>query len=265
MFFESSKGKIWYDIIGEGEPLLMVHGTPFSSRVWYRFIETLKYNYRIYIFDLLGYGQSDKTADDISLGVQNIVLSELLEYWNLEKPYVVAHDFGGATVLRSILLNQKTYKKMLLMDIVALSPWGSPFVQYIKNYEDVFNQIPDYIHEAIVKAYIKDALYNKDFEAKVEFLVEPWLSAEGKKAFYKQIAQMDQRYTDEVQNRYSEIKIPTKILWAEEDNWIPIQKGKELHSLISSSEFVSIPKAGHLLQIDQRRMVIEEIVNFLKD
>ncbi len=53
----------------------------------------------MFLFDLLGYGQSEqRDQQDVSLGVQNELLAELLDHWRLERPEVVGHDFGGTTV-----------------------------------------------------------------------------------------------------------------------------------------------------------------------
>lgn len=261
MLFESSYGEIYYEIEGDGIPLLMIHGTPFSSRVWNNIKKQIQNKFKIYTYDLLGYGKSEK-AEDVSLGVQNKILCELLDYWNLYNPNVIAHDFGGATLLRSIILNKRQYNKMMLIDVVALSPWGSPFVQHVKKYENVFNEIPDYIHSAIVEAYIKDAIYTDISREDIEFLIEPWLGQRGKKAFYKQISQMDERFTKEVEREYINIDIPTRILWGKNDNWIPIIKGKELHDKIKNSEFISIPDCNHLVQYDKPGRIVSEINEF---
>ncbi|MGE5952624.1 MAG: alpha/beta fold hydrolase, partial [Qipengyuania vulgaris] len=43
---------------------------------------------------------------------QNRVLAALLDHWGLRRPFVVAHDFGGATALRSHLLDGCDYEAM---------------------------------------------------------------------------------------------------------------------------------------------------------
>ena len=263
MFFESSYGTIYCETEGSGPPLLMIHGTPFNLRIWDRIKKPLTRRFTVYTYDLLGYGRSEK-ADDVSLGIQNNVLSQLLDHWGLTEPHAVAHDFGGATLLRSIFLNGRQYKKVLFIDIVALSPWGSPFVQHVRSHEDAFNELPDYIHRAVVNAYIKDAIHNPVSDEDIGFLAEPWLTPEGKKGFYRQIAQMDEKYTREVQEHYREISFPVKIVWGEEDGWIPIAKGKELHRMIRGSCFVTFPRCGHLVQMDNPDAVIREAVEFFR-
>src|SRR5579862_9290439 len=87
----SFKGqRIAYDLIGEGPPLVMVHGTPFSSYVWRHIARELVRERQVVLFDLLGYGQSQMRAgQDVSLGVQNRVLAALLRHLELARPDVI--------------------------------------------------------------------------------------------------------------------------------------------------------------------------------
>ncbi len=261
MIYQSEFGKVHYNITGRGEPLLLIHGTPFSSKEWDIIVQSLQDKYKFYTYDLLGYGLSEK-VENVSLEIQNQVLAELLDHWGLEKPDVVAHDFGGATLLRSMLLNKCTYKKIMLIDIVAISPWGSPFVQHVKKHEDVFAGIPDYIHRAMVQAYIRDAIFSDVSDEDIDFLVQPWLSSDGKHAFYRQIAQMDQKYTDEIESKLNLVDNEVRILWGEEDNWIPLETGKKLHHELHNSSFRPIPGSNHLMQMDMPHEIIKEIELF---
>jgi len=258
VIFSSSYGNIYYEITGQGEPLLLLHGTPFSSLVWKDIKVKLHDRFQVYTFDLLGYGRSEK-AQRVSLDVQNKVLCELLDHWGLQQPNAVAHDFGGATLLRSMIIDGRVYRKIMLIDVVALSPWGSPFVQHVRDHENVFAGIPDYIHKAMVEAYIKDALYTDVSEKDIQYLVEPWLGKEGKEAFYRQIAQMDPSYTVELEEHYGNLNCPTRILWGEKDNWIPLSLGRKLHDMIPQSSFLNVPDSNHLMQIDQPGIIIDEI------
>src|SRR5262245_32657151 len=81
--------RIAWGRLGEGEPIVLVHGTPFSSQVWRRIAPWLARRRQVYYFDLLGYGLSEKHAgQDVSLGVQNLILAEMLRHWALDLPEV---------------------------------------------------------------------------------------------------------------------------------------------------------------------------------
>ena len=255
-----------YAVSGTGPAVVFVHGTPFSSHVWHRVIPQVADSHTVYCFDLLGYGQSEKADNqDVSLGVQNLLLSELLDHWGLARPDVVAHDFGGATALRAHLLNGKDYRSLTLIDPVALAPWGSPFVAHVRQYEAAFRGLPAYIHQAIVPAYIRDAVRRPMPDEELAAYLAPWLGAAGQAAFYRQIAQMDQKYTDEVAPRYGEVRCPTLILWGEQDRWIPIERGRQLQRAIPGSRFRAIADAGHLVQEDAPEAIVAALRSFLND
>ena len=174
--YRFSEGLVRYDIIGDGAPVVLVHGTPWSSFTWYKLAPVLSQRYRVHYYDLIGYGQSEKSdGQNVSLGVQNRLLSELLDHWNLDKPRVVAHDFGGATTLRTHLLDNRDFEKMVLINVVAIAPWGSPFFAHVQQHESAFSGVPAYIHKAIVEAYIQGALCNELEPEEFESLVQPWL------------------------------------------------------------------------------------------
>lgn len=255
-----------YDIFGQGEPVLLIHGTPFSSYVWRSIARELARGFQVHVFDLLGYGQSEKAeGQDVSLGVQNQVLAELMRHWGLERPKVIAHDFGGATALRAHLLNGCDYEKLLLVDPVAVRPWGSPFVQHIRKHEAAFAGVPDYLQRAILQAYIRGAISRPISDAELEPYLAPWLGPVGQPAFYRQIAQMDLKYTDSVQGRYGETRCPVKLLWGTEDRWIPVERGRELAAMIPACELTEIPGSGHLMQEDAPEAILAAALRFFND
>lgn len=252
-----------YGVTGNGPPVVVVHGTPWSSFNLRYLIEALSHTFTVYYYDLIGYGQSDKSPGDVSLGIQNQVLDALLGYWGLENPAIVGHDFGGTTVLRTHLLNKREFDKIVLIDPVAISPWGSPFFQHVKAHEEAFAGVPDYIHEAIVRAYVKTAAFKPIEDAILDMIVLPWTKQDGKAAFYRQIAQANAGYTDEVQPLYRQIVKPVLILWGFEDTWIPLKRGEALHEMISGSLFHVVPDAGHLVIEERPDQLMEMILPFL--
>jgi pimeloyl-ACP methyl ester carboxylesterase len=254
-----------YGVSGEGPPVVVVHGTPWSSFNLRHIIEALSQGFTVYYYDLIGYGQSDKTSGDISLGIQNQVLDHLLDHWGLENPAIVGHDFGGTTVLRTHLISGHDFDKIVLIDPVAVSPWGSPFFKHVNVHEAAFAGVPDYIHEAIVRAYIKTAAFKPIDDTTLNMIVLPWSEPDGKAAFYRQIAQANSGYTDEMQPLYAQISRPVLILWGREDTWIPLERGEVLHDMIPGSLFHVIPDAGHLVIEEQPGQLIEKIRPFLQN
>ena len=255
--FDYEGQSIAYDVLGGGDPLVLVHGTPFSSYLWRRVARELARHYEVYLYDLLGYGQSEKRrGQDVSLGVQNDVFAALVDHWNLARPNVIAHDFGGATVLRAHLINGCDYNKLLMFDAVAVRPWGSPFVQHVRQHEAAFAGVPGYLQHAILGAYIRGAIAREMTDAELEPYIAPWMGEIDQAAFYRQIAQMDLQFTDEVEGRYGEMRSPVMLLWGIEDEWIPLERGRQLAGMIPGCELREIAGAGHLMQEDAPEAIV---------
>lgn len=265
--YASSSGRVRWDVLGDAgsEPVVLLHGTPFSSWVWRHIARSLARDHRVYVWDMPGYGASEKAeGQDVSLAAQGRVFAELLEHWELAEPLVVAHDFGGAVALRAHLLHGARYRRLALVDAVALAPWGSPFFQLVREHSDVFGRLPPTLHRALAREYISSASSPGLHPATLDDLVEPWIDSAGQAAFYRQIAQADQRDTDEVQDRYSTIDLPVLVCWGMDDAWIPAAKGEELASRIPRAQLTLIPDAGHLVQEDAPAELTAALIAFLR-
>ncbi len=263
--FNTTAGTLAAGRAGTGPDLVLAHGWPWSSFSWHRVIPVLAKSFTVHWYDMPGYGKSDKSEDQrTSLDVQGEVFAEMMSNWGLQRPRVVAHDFGGATTLRAHLLHGCEFEKYLLMNVVAMRPWGSEFFDHVGRHVEAFQGLPPHIHKAIVEAYIQGALVNdisvEDFDA----LVAPWLSDDGSASFYRQFAQADERYTEEVEAQFGKIRCQVKIVWGEDDPWIPLDRGKALHQLMPNAEFVTIPGAGHMPQLEKTDAVLKEVLEFFQ-
>jgi pimeloyl-ACP methyl ester carboxylesterase len=186
----------------------------------------------------------------VSLDVQGELFADLLAHWGLRSPHVIAHDYGGAVALRAHLLEQVAFASLALVDVVALAPWGSDFFRLVRDNAEVFSAVPPAIHEGVVRSYIAGASQAGLAPDEMELLVAPW-RGEGQAAFYRQIAQADQRYTDEVEPLYPEIRTPTLVVWGQQDTWIPVDRAHRLGTVIPGARTHLIEGAGHLIQLDQ--------------
>jgi pimeloyl-ACP methyl ester carboxylesterase len=262
--YESDGGTVRWDRFGRGDPVVLLHGTPFSSFVWREVARALAHRHEVFVWDLLGYGASEqKAGQDVSLAAQTGVFTGLLEHWDLDRPAVVAHDFGGAVALRAHLLAGAAYRRLALVDAVALAPWGSPFFRLVGEHPQVFPALPPALHEALVRAYVSSASSGPLAADVLDALVEPWLGDAGQPAFYRQIAQADQRYTDEFADRLAGIDIPVLVCWGDRDGWLPPAQGEELAARIPGARLRWLAGAGHLVQENAPAQLTAALTDFL--
>ncbi|MFD0312184.1 alpha/beta fold hydrolase [Streptomyces sp. NPDC127119] len=267
--WESPIGTLRWDRLGpqDGPPVVLLHGTPFSSYVWHEIAPALAAEgHRVHVWDMPGYGASAKSdGQDVSLKAQGVVFAQLLDRWGLTNPSVIAHDFGGCVSLRAHLLHGAAYGRLALVDPVALAPWGSPFFRLVAAHADVFGQLPAPLHEALVREYVGSASRRGLRPDVLTGLVAPWTGEDGQAAFYRQIAQADQAHTDEIQGLYPSMDLPVTVCWGAEDTWIPPAKGEELTALIPGARLRTIPAAGHLVPLDAPARLLAALLTFLGD
>lgn len=262
--FPSEQGEVRWDVLGRGPAVVLVHGTPFSSYVWRDVARALSSRFAVYVWDLVGYGASaQREGQDVSLGAQGRVFAALLDHWGLAAPAVVGHDFGGTVALRALLLEGRPYTRLVLADAVGLAPWGTGFFHLAGEHAEVLAQLPDPVHEGLVRGYVTWPMRRPPTSTVVDRLAAPWLGADGKAALYRQIVQNDRRYTDELEQCYGDVAVPTLVLWGEHDQWVPVEQGRELADRIPGAELRAVPGAGHLVPHDAPATAAVEIATFL--
>lgn len=251
-------------------PLIFVHGTPWSSRLWGPSAASLSSHFHCFLYDLPGYGDSQEflegTVDedkDVGFAAQGDILSGLIKHWREDglisesdpDPIVLAHDIGGITALRAAGLHGCAFRALCLVDVVATRPTGSPFYRLIMENSDVFNQVPTAIFDGMLRSYVRGAAYRPLSSVHEAMLVDPWLSRgkQGQEAFIRQIARASEPAIEEAEQTYERIgkEIPIRIIWGTEDYWIPYERAAKLGRMLGTDDIVAIQQAGHLVMLDQ--------------
>jgi len=261
--YEFAGGDVAYEVLGDGSPVVLIHGTPSWSYLWRNVASDLAAQHTVYVYDLLGYGISEQREhQDVSIAAQTKVLAELLDLWGLEAPCVAGHDFGGTIAVRLLLLEGKRFRRLALCDPVAIAPWITPFSRHVQAHLEAFQTMPGHIHRQMIAAHIRTAIMREMTDDQLEPYLRPWLGTAGQAAYYRQVAQFDERYTREIEPRYGKIQTPTLLLWGAHDGWLDPHFGQRLARMIPGARLSLIPGAGHFLPEDQPKTVAAELGAF---
>ncbi|MFD4027223.1 alpha/beta fold hydrolase [Streptomyces sp. NPDC058576] len=249
--FETPQGVVRWAVLGSGDPIVLVHGTPYSSFLWRDIAPALARTRTVFVFDHLGFGQSEQREDqDLSLAAHARNFARLLEHWKLNCPSVVAHDIGGAVALRTLLLEEQTYRDLTLFDAVSGGEWERGLFQLFLEHTEVFQKIPDYVHEAIVASHLRHATHVGFRPGVLDEFLAPWRGAAGQAAFYRQYSQIRQTDTAVYEHLLAGLSLPVRLIWGREDRILPPKYATWLHERIPHAELHWIEEAGHLLQED---------------
>ena len=265
-------------------PLVFIHGTPWSSRVWVPFALALSRQFHVYLFDNPGFGESrlereipgkdfkptNKVIElDADLARQSEVFAALFKSWERgwdnQRAHVVVHDHAGLMSLRAYLLHRCRYASLCLMDVVAIGPFGQPLFKTVAENPRHFQELPDMAFEGILESYIRNAAFTELSKDTMQMLKVPWLREGGKEGFIRQLCQANSRSTEAVEGRYAEVgqDIPVKVIWGADDNWIPVETATRLGNALRAEEIVTIEKAGHLIMYDQPAQLGVELGRWL--
>ncbi len=126
--FQLGDVRMHYVDEGDGPPLVMVHGNPTWSFYWRRLIDTFRSHYRVIAVDHVGCGLSDKPQTyDYTLQQHTDNLSQLIDQLGLKQATLIAHDWGGAIGLGTVLANRDRFRAIALLNTGAFPP---PFIPW---------------------------------------------------------------------------------------------------------------------------------------
>jgi pimeloyl-ACP methyl ester carboxylesterase len=258
----TSAGEVAYEVFGEGPPVVLVHGTPTRSYLWRGVVPTLAERNRVYVYDLLSFGESERReGQDLSIAAQARLLKELVEAWGFEQPAAVGHDIGGGIVLRAHLLEGVCFRRIALVDSVVVTPWMTEANEHFGAHMDAYRTMPAHLFEAIVAAHFSEATSPRMDERAWEAYLSQWRGEEGKLAFLRKEEGLREQDTAELEPCLGDIEIPVLVVWGEEDAWLDPSQADLLHQAIPDSRVKKVRGAGHFVPEDAP----EEVASILTD
>ena len=242
---------------------MLVHGTPSWSYLWRNVAPKLAPHFTVYVFDLLGYGNSKAgTGAEVSIRVHAEVLAKLLEEWRLEDPAIAGHDIGGASALRAHLVLGIRVRRIALLDAVVLAPWVTPTTRHVQAHLDAYRTMPPHIFEQVTATHLRTAVHGDLGEEALAAYQAPWEGAEGQAAYLQKVAYFNEADTREFEPLLRTIAVPVRIIWGEKDTWIDPGIAVRLRDLIPTAELTLVPGAGHFLTEDAPDEVTAALVEF---
>ena len=119
--------RIAYRELGEGDPVVLIHGIPTSSLLWRNVMPVLAANHRVIALDMLNYGESDKPTDaNVSIEAQSRTVVGLMQALGLGAADIVSHDIGGGVAQIIAVNHPERVRKLALIDSVCFDSWPIP-------------------------------------------------------------------------------------------------------------------------------------------
>jgi pimeloyl-ACP methyl ester carboxylesterase len=107
---------IYYEVTGQGEPLLFIHGLASSSRSWKKQVPAFSRRYRVITFDIRGHGRSEKRMEPYSIEMFAADARELLRELGADRAHVVGFSMGGMVAFQLAVEAPKLVRSLVAVN-----------------------------------------------------------------------------------------------------------------------------------------------------
>ncbi|CAN5450204.1 alpha/beta hydrolase [soil metagenome] len=236
--------KIYYQVRGEGDPLVLLMGFGADGNLWKQHVQEYKKHFKCLLIDNRGVGQSDQPYGPYSTALMADDTAAVMQHAGIQKARVAGISMGGA-IAQELALHYPDK----VQSLVLVSTWAK-FNNYAKSVYENLKKIrvqsnPEDFMELLqlwifAPPYFEKYLANlKEDQKNAASNPEPQ-SREGFEG------QLDACINHDTVERLSQIKIPTLITVGEMDIFTPPAFSDILYARIPVSEYLKFPTGGHV-------------------
>jgi pimeloyl-ACP methyl ester carboxylesterase len=261
--------KINYYEAGQGPPVILLHGFGACAYTWRHLAPALAGTRRVFALDLKGHGLSDKPQDGrYTVNDQAEMVAAFIRGRNLEDAVLIGNSLGGAVALMTYF-QLREEQPGRIQGLVLIASAGYPqklpwFVRLAR--APVLSNLGRLLPPRFVTGLVlRKCFYDKD--KITDEMIDTYAyngslpgAAEALRQTALQIIPPDM---EAVISRYQTVRVPTLIIWGEQDEVVPLESGRNFHRDIPGSRLVILPRCGHLPQEEEPLETRRVLQNFL--
>jgi pimeloyl-ACP methyl ester carboxylesterase len=255
--------RVRYVDVGQGPPVVLIHGFASSLETWDALIPDLSKTHRVIAMDLKGFGWTDRPDGDYSPKAEAHLVLRLLAARGIEKAAFVAHSWGSSVALELALQAPERVSRIALYDawvyeaqlptFFVMSRAGGVGEALFSMY---YNERAD---ERMSLAFFDKTLVSEPLAEAVE------RSLERPGTIAAALAGVRGMHYTEVESRYHTIDKPTLLLWGREDVVTTLPFGERLSRELPHARLVVYPRCGHFPMLEARSASNAELIRFLDE
>ena len=238
-----------YEVTGEGKSVVLLHGWGVDLETMRPVQKHLSNRFKVYLVDVVGFGKSELPSKVLNSNDFGDFVKSFLEKLNIEKPILIGHSNGGRAIINLAGRSLAELNKIILIDSAGIKP-KRKLNYYFKVYsyklaKNIFKIKP-------LKKY-REKLLNKfgsDDYKKAPEVLRKTLST---------VVNEDMKYL------MPNIKVPTLLIWGENDTATPITDAKIMEKLIPNAGLVAYKNSGHYSYLENLNNFLIVLDEFLKE
>lgn len=278
--FRSFDGtKIYYEVRGEGAPIILNYGIGCLINHWRHQIRHFSHSHKVITYDYRAHHRSEIPENHENLGLDSLAqdLKALMDHLQIERASLWGHSFGAELLVRFYDLYPERVENLVFINGFVQNPlsgmFGSDLTEsFFRLFKSGFEKLPETL-SFLFKSSVQNPLAVKlsamagGFNLNLTSLKDIEIYARGiasidLNAFLKMFEGMIRYDGKPVLGR---IEIPAMIIGGKQDSVTPQKHQEEVHRLIRGSDFFMVPYGSHCTQLDMPDLVNLKIEQFLKE
>ncbi|PFK33814.1 2-succinyl-6-hydroxy-2,4-cyclohexadiene-1-carboxylate synthase [Bacillus cereus] len=259
--------KYEYEVVGSGEPLLLLHGFTGSMETWRPFISSWSKQFQVITVDLVGHGKTESPEELTHYDIQNVALqmTKLLDRLHIKKAHILGYSMGGRLAITLACLYPGRVRSLLLENCTAGIEMESDRQERCMKDEQLAERIELKGIEAFVNMWENIPLFTtqKNLREDVKEAVRQERLANDPRGLANSLRGMGTGAQPSWWNQLEKFKMPVLLMNGEHDQKF-FHILKNIQKRIPHAKFVKIDGAGHAIHVEQPQKFGTIVEGFLK-
>jgi pimeloyl-ACP methyl ester carboxylesterase len=239
-----------------GDPVILLHAGGSSIEIWSHNIQALAQNYRVFAFDMVGSGLSDKPVVPYSLDYQLQFLNRFLDTFDIQQASLIGNSMGGSIALKFALQSPERVQKLGLVSSFGLGREIDFSDRLLAAFPAIANLIP--ASRAGVRWVMNSCVHHP------QSIPEEWIelgfqrfNLPGQREALMSLLTTNLNFWgvrreifSPIVQQLEHIKTPTLIIWGKQDSIIPVAHAYVASQKISGSSLHIFEQCGHWAQVE---------------
>jgi len=253
--------RAYYELIGEGEPLLLIPGLGATCRLWDPIVPELARHFTLVMLDNRGMGLSKAKKKPRTLADYSSDYAELLDHLNIDETHVLGLSLGGIAAQRLAVDHPQKIKRLILMSCAdRFSPYLLRITALLGH---SLRWFPRMLFLQTMELLATAPLYLDEHVDEIDRMMKEKCSDPVPKS--AMATQLRCLLRSELEPADYRITAPTLVVAGEYDALIPACYAKIMANKIPGSQFVLLKGAGHNPLTEMPEISLPLVVKFLRD
>lgn len=255
---------------GAGDPVVLLHGFPTSSRLWHGLVPDFAPGHRLIIADLPGFGRSDPpregAARTASAGcaAHAEALRALLDDLGVERAILVGHGMGGGVAQAFAVQWPERVSGLALVSSAAFGARPRGMARVARALGPLARVTPPtllagFVHGSVRRGFSDISRSRLTLDTCLRHFTTP----SGRNALAAHLRALGQCDTTQWSARLGELTMPAAVIWGADDPFYPLALGQRLQQAMPGATLTVIPGAAHFVpedSPDQLRRALEQLL-----